>query len=117
MAKEKENPIEEYFAKQEGNKEVLIARELFKGGADVDLKTDLQAEEIVLLNNLMWNDNFLKSRGMRPLYESFTTSFMRLKISLERKSRGEFVDMNRSDRTEETLNRLGTLSNIKGTKV
>lgn len=111
------NPIEEYFAHQEGNQGFLISRELFKAEQeDVDIKTDLKPEEISYINVLMFNNDLLKSRGLKPVYQNFLKNYMRLKISLDRKSRGEFVAMNKGDKTDDILKGMSDLSNIKSAK-
>lgn len=107
------NHIQEYFAKIEGSKEAFHSRELFKAEkGDVDIKTDLSIQEIVLLNTLMFNNRILAECGLEPVYEDFIYFYMRLKISLDRKSRGEFVSINKTDRTEEATSLLSNVKNI-----
>jgi hypothetical protein len=107
------NHIQEYFAKIEGSKEAFHSRELFRASEeDVDIKTDLSIEEIILINKLLFNNELLKSKGIKPVYHNFLYKYMRLKISLDRKSRAEFVNINRGDKTEEAVNLLSGLSNI-----
>lgn len=108
--------IDEYFAKIEGSKEAFHSRELLRGDKDVDLKTDLTAEEISYINTLLYNDALLKSRGLKPVYSSFLNNLMRLKFSLDRKSRSEFVTINKSDKTDEALGIASSISNITGVK-
>jgi hypothetical protein len=110
------NPIEEYFAHKEGNKEYLISREIFKASEDVDIKTDLEREEIGLITTLQYNNQILKNAGLSPVYEKFLTNYMRLKISLNRQSRKEFVDMNKGDKTDDVLKGMADLSTIEKTK-
>lgn len=110
--------IEEYFAETSQSKEVLTSKELFKAAKeDVDIKTDLSIKEIVLINKLMFNNEMLRKRGLKPVYNDFLHNYMRLKISLDRKSRGEFVDMNRGQaRTDDVLDAMSKVSNITGVK-
>jgi len=109
--------IDEYFTKIEGSKEAFHSRELFKAEKkDVDIKTDLLWKEIVLINKLIFNNSCLKEAGLVPVFEDFIYNYMRLKISLDRKSRGEFVSINRGDKTEEATQLLSNLSNITGAK-
>ena len=108
--------IDEYFVKIEGSKEAFHSRELFKAEKDVDLKTDLGAQEINYINTLMFNDVLLMSKGLKPVFKGFITKYMRLRFSLERKSRGEFVNINKSDKSEEAINLASNLSNITGAK-
>lgn len=111
------NHIDEYFTKIEGSKEQFHSRELFKATKeDVDLKTDLKWQEITIINCLIWNNELLARKGLKPIYTNFINQYLRLKISLDRKSRAEFVSVNRNDKTEEALNLMGSLSNISNTK-
>lgn len=117
-AKAMSNHIEEYFADASQSKEVLTSKELFRATPeDVDIKTDLSIQEIVLINKLKFNDILLKSAGLNPVYKEFVNNYLRLKISFERKSRGEFVDMNRGQgKTDDVLDTLSKVSNITGAK-
>jgi len=110
--------IEEYFADATQSKEVLTSKELFKAlPEDVDIKTDLTLQEIVLINKLMFNNELLKDAGLIPVYKEFLNHYLRLKISLERKSRAEFVDMNRAKtNTDDILDVTSKISNITGAK-
>lgn len=111
--KKMSNHIEEYFAKIEGSKEAFHSRELFKADInDVDLKTDLGIKEIVLINKLLYNDELLSKKGLISPFKSFIYKYLRLKISLDRKSRAEFVNVNKTDKTEEATGLLSNLSNI-----
>ena len=113
IEKKMPNHIQEYFVKIEGSKEAFHSRELFKASeADVDIKTDLSIDEIVLINKLLFNNELLKAKGIKPIYNNFLYRYMRLKISLDRKSRIEFVNINKGDKTEEAVNLLSGLSNI-----
>lgn len=112
------NHIEEYFAKVEGSKEAFNSRELFKAEREnVDIKTDLSLQEIHLLNKLMFNDDFLINKGLKPAFQKFYYSYMRLKISLDRKSRQEFVGINRADNSDDVLSKMSNMSNIIGGNV
>lgn len=109
--------IDEYFTKIEGTKEAFHSRELFKASReDVDIKTDLSIEEIVLINKLIFNNALLLRKKLKPIYTDFLYNYMRLKISLDRKSRGEFVAINKADKTDEAVGLLSNLSNITGAK-
>jgi hypothetical protein len=109
--------IDEYFTKIEGSKEAFHSRELFKAErVDVDIKTDLSIEEIVLINKLIFNNELLAKKGLKPVYTNFLYNYMRLKISLDRKSRQEFVAVNKSDKTDDMLKGMSDLSNITGVR-
>lgn len=118
QAKRMSNHIEEYFAQSPQSKEVLTSKELFRADPEnTDIKTDLSYQEIILINKLMFNDSLLKSKGLEPIYKDFINRYLRLKISLDRKSRSEFVDMNRGQtKTDDVLNTLDKVKNITATK-
>jgi len=109
--------IEEYLNKKDDNFKIRLSRELFTGSKeDIDLKTDLGIEEIQLVAALIYNDIFLKSRGLKPVFSDFYANYFRLKVSLDRKSRGEFVKVNTNDNTDEFLQKAGNLQNVIGAK-
>lgn len=111
------NRIDEYFAKIEGTKQAFHSRQLFTANKeDVDIKTDLSWKEIVLINKLMFDNKLLTSMGLVPIFEDFVDEYLRLKISLDRKSRGEFVSVNRTDNMDTSTQLLSNLSNITGSK-
>ena len=107
------NHIEEYLKQQEENPKVKSSKELFTAKKeDIDLKTDLTIEEIHYINVLMVNDEFLKSKGLKPVFKIFYEEFMRLKVSLNRQSRGEFVRINTEQRADELLANANNLNSI-----
>jgi hypothetical protein len=111
------NPIEEYFTKIETSKESVNSKAIFEAENDnLDLKTELSIQEIVILNKLEMNNLYLKSKGIKPVFSEFIKNYERLKISLDRKSRGEFVNLNKSNNTDDILNGMSNLSNIAGAK-
>lgn len=111
------NHIEEYFSNKESNRDVLTSKELFKAERkDVDIRTDLLLKEIVLVNKLIYNNYLLKKYKLLPAFDEFINEYMRLKISLERKSRTEFVDMNRANKSTDTLKEMSEFSNILSAK-
>ena len=115
--KQMSNHIEEYFAQTEGSKESIISRELFKADDEsIDLKTHLQDEEIVLINVLMFNNQILIERGLKPVFQKWIHKFMRLKVSKDRLSRGEFVNVNKQHTAEDTLSSLSNAKNIISSK-
>lgn len=97
------NVIEEYF--KDTGAHTLKKNELFDAGDDIDIKTDLTHEQITLINTLHENDLFLAEKGLKPVFNSYYEKHMRLLISKERKSRGEFVDVERG-RKEREMNDL-----------
>lgn len=112
------NHIEEYFAQREAGKDVLTSRELFKAEkGDVDIKTELSQKEILIFNRLTYNDLILKSKKLKCPFEKLIYTYFRLKISLDRKSRGEFVAINQhQDKTDDILSKMSNISNITGVK-
>lgn len=109
--------IKEYFAKTEGSKEALHSGILFNASEkDIDLKTDINWQEIVLINKLKANDRFLIDCGLNPIYKEVLNSYMRLKVSMDRKSRTEFVDVNRGDNAEKVLDIASNIKNISDAK-
>jgi hypothetical protein len=94
-----------------------VGSELFRvDERNVDIKTELSHESVRYVNVLMVNDAHLRSVGITPVYAAYYKEFLRLMISLERKGRGEYVEINKRDNTDETLNRLGTFGNIMSAK-
>jgi hypothetical protein len=109
--------IEEYFAEVEGSKQAMHSRELFNAdNENIDLKTDLSNDEINLIAGLKFNDLFLKSRGLKPLFMNYYINYMRLKVSKDRQSRKEFVNINKQDSKEDVISMASNLSNISGAK-
>lgn len=115
--KDKINPIDEYFSKIETSRDSVNAKSIFSVDTDnLELKTELKIREIVILNNLKMNDVFLVNRGLSPVFSEFIKSYERLKISLDRKSRGEFVSINKQNTTEDAISQMSNFSNILGSK-
>lgn len=104
------NPIQEYFDNQ--NNEATF-KDLFEATKEnVDLRTDLTIQEIVIINKLKTNDTFIEEKLNFKLFDGFVNDYLRLKISLDRRSRGEFVDINRKERFEQNLRRMNDFSNV-----
>lgn len=115
--KDLKNPIEEYFTKIETSKESINSKAIFEAEKEnLDLKTELTIQEIVILNKLEMNNIYLQSKGIKPIFSEFIKNYERLKISLDRKSRGEFVNLNKSNNTDDILNGMSNLSNIGSAK-
>lgn len=105
--------IKEYFVQVEASKEAINSKEIFRADEDnIDIKTELSDMEIQILNRLMINDKILLQHGLIPVFSLFSTQFMRLKISRNRQSRQEFVDINRQNNTDQMLSGLQGLSNV-----
>lgn len=107
------NHIEEFFSDQEKGS----GTELFRvDDSNSDIKSEVTEGELRLINVLKMNDDYLKRNGLRPLFSMYYKNFLRLKISLERKGRGEFVAVNRRDNSDETIAKFGALGNIMNAK-
>lgn len=107
MNKTKINPIEEYF--KDTGSQILKKSEVFEADEDnIDIKTDLTEEQINIVNTLHENDLFLKSRGLKPVFKTYYEKHLRLLVSKNRKSREEFVEVNKNKKEEinEGLNNL-----------
>lgn len=113
--KELPNHIEEFMDSKSKRSDFI---DLFEAKEDnVDLRTDLTHQEIVLTNVLQLNGDFMKSKGMDGnIYQRFINGYKRLKVSLDRKSRGEFVDINKKERFESNLEKFNTFANLKKVK-
>ena len=95
------NPIDQYFSDKAGH--VSKFSELFKGNDDfIDQMTELSEEDIGDIGTLNLNDRYLARRGFRPAFADYTHKFMRLQVSKERKSRGEYVNVHNADRILES---------------
>lgn len=116
MADILENPIEEYF--KEGLNGESTFPELFEANKEnVDLRTDLITHEAVLIISKLQVDNeFLDEKLNFRLFDALIEHYLRNLVSLERKSRMEFVDINRRDRFKENLKDFGNFSNIMKVK-
>lgn len=113
--KKTNNHIEEYFLKSEGNSKDFASKELFKD-ENIEVRTDINNNEIILINKLIFNDDFLLNKGLNPVFKKFYKNLMKLKISKDRKSRQEFVSINKEDKTDDVLNGMGNISNILNTR-
>lgn len=96
------NPVEEYFRQQDRkptHSEIFEAKE-----SDVELKTELDLNKITQVTTLFENDLFLETRlGIPPIFESYYQKFMRLMISKDRKSRAEFVEVNKNKQDDNSF--------------
>lgn len=109
--------IEEYFRESEGSKEAIQSRELFSGDKDnIVFKTDLTNDEIKLITSLKFNDQFLDSRGLNPVFVKYFNNYMKLKVSKDRQSRQEFVNINKQDNQDDVLDKASNLTNLANPK-
>ncbi|MFP4025964.1 MAG: hypothetical protein ACLFVR_15695 [Thiohalospira sp.] len=95
------NHIEEYFLEVEKDSQAQASKQIFQASdEDVNIKTELSQAEIILMNKLHINNDFLVRKGLKPVFKPFMVNYMKLKISLDRKSRQEFVNINKSRERE-----------------
>lgn len=110
-----DNPINEYINENPDGESTF--QDLFEATNDnVDLRTDLTIQEIVVVNKIKVVDKFIKEKISSFVYNDFLHYYLRFKISLDRKSRGEFVDINRKERFEQNLQRFGNFSALSKVK-
>lgn len=96
--------VAEYFEDVNDIRKHTHYDELFNASRDnVDLQTQLSETELRAIATLQTNDKFLNKKGVRNVYENYLNSFMRLKISLDRQSRKEYVEVNKNERDDATL--------------
>jgi len=105
------NHIEEYFLKSDNNSQAIASKELFRDDK-IMLRTDISNDEIIIINKLMFNNSLLESCGLEQVFDGFINNFMKLKVSKDRKSRQEFVSINKSDKTDEVMAGMGNISSI-----
>lgn len=108
------NHIEEYLKESVGEN---AFRDLFEAeDENVDLRTHLNADELVIANKIYANNMYLLQKLGIDIYGDFLINYLRYKISYERLSRSEFVDINRKDRFEQSLGAVNTFANLKKVK-
>lgn len=113
MNKELPNPIRNFFEEREAGQKSLTSRQLFSADSkDVDLKTDLNKQEIDVINKMLWLDRILLKTNMKPIYTDYLQEYMRLNISLDRKSRGEFVSVNKQSDINDDVDKLSSLKGL-----
>jgi len=111
--------IRDYFSSKEGNEQALVSKELFsigKNGEQLDFKTDLTIDEIKDITSLAFNDIYLESIGLNKVFTTFSTKYMRLVISKDRKSRGEFVQLNKRESQSDSIETMGNLGMFGASK-
>lgn len=119
--------IEEYFLNKDGIKEIILSKELFSVPEldNVDLRTELGFEELIIINKLIMMDSVLLSFNdslpshlikFKSPFLSYVRQHMRLKISKDRKSREEFVDINRQQDFNDNLKKISNFKNILDSK-
>lgn len=110
--------IEEYFNKNDFRKHTHYD-ELFNAQKDnIDLQSQVSERELRAIAVLRTNDKYLNEKiKISEIYEIYIQNFLRLKVSLERQSRKEYVEVNKNDQTENQLRLMQGLNNpIMGAK-
>jgi hypothetical protein len=93
--------VSEYFEDVNDVRKHTHYDELFNANKEnVDLQTQLSEEELRAVAVLQTNDKYLFEKGVRGVYANYIQSFMRLKISLDRQSRKEYVEVNKNENQE-----------------
>lgn len=116
------NHIEEYFKNNNKRSDFLDLFESEENDVDspdnnIMLRTDLTHQEIILVNVIILNANLMKSLGLKSnIYDNFINQYQRLKVSMDRKSRAEFVDINKKERFENNLDKFNAFQNLKKVK-
>ena len=64
----------------------------------------------------MFNNMILENRGLKPVFKPFITNFMKLKVSKDRKSRAEFVSINKTNDSDDVISKMGNIGNILGAR-
>jgi len=115
---DKKNPIEEYLLNNDENSNNLISKEIFEVDnlENLDFKTDLSDNDIKNISCMHYNDLFLKKIGFKPIFINYYIKFMKLRISKDRQSRSEFVNINKTSNEDETLTKLNEFTSIKDSK-
>lgn len=118
------NHIEEYLKTNVGEN---AFRDLLEADENnVDLRTELNENEVDIVNKIFINNEYLKSILSRnqdkksklgvDVYGEFLNNYLRLKISFNRASRMEFVDINKKDRFENNLTKFNSFANLQKVK-
>lgn len=110
------NHIQAYFDKRDQTEKNISSKQLFNATKeDIDLKTDLKKEEIQVINNMLFVSGLIESKGLRSPFDNYLTKYMRLNVSLDRKSRGEFVNINKANNDlGEEADKLSNLKSLFG---
>jgi hypothetical protein len=114
VTKKLHNHIEEFLSNKTKSADFI---ELFEAKNDnVDLRTDLTLQEIPLIVAIHFNHEFLKKRGIPSPFGVFINQFERSRVSLDRKSRAEFVDINKKERFENNLEKFNSIAQLQKVK-
>lgn len=101
MPKNKKSPIEQWISSDDNKHNHY--EELFNPSDDrIDLKTELTQKQIGSINVIKNNIELLKKHGLKPDFlDKEITNYMRLMVSKDRQSRGEYVEVNKKPDQEQ----------------
>src|SRR6056297_2067063 len=91
--------IDEQLLNTPFNEESRNPKELFDI-IDIDVKTELSSEQVMIISRMRVYSNFLKKKYGIKNFNNLIESFLKLQVSKDRSSRKEFVDAMKS--TNET---------------
>ena len=84
---------------------------------DYDLKTEINKQEIVVSNVIHLNHLTLLDCGVEDnIFHDYDENYLRRRASLNRQSRNEFVQINKTNNFEDNAQTLSNLSNIQKVK-
>lgn len=105
-----DDPLERIFENVKEKEDNSL--KLFEEG-DIHLKSQLSAQEHVLLTALEVENRIINRTFPEfDLFTDFIKSFLRNKVSLDRQSRTEFVNVNMKNILDKDLNRMSNLKNL-----
>lgn len=111
------NPIEEFVKNNVGEN---AFRDLFDSTPENVIRRSHFTElEVDCINKILVNNDFLIScfgKDLGDVYGPFLLSYMNSKISFNRGSRMEFVDVNRKERFKQNLQEFGAFAGISKVK-
>lgn len=109
--------IEEYVKNNVGEN---AFRDLFEATKDnIILRSDFNELEVDCINKIHINNVFLNNcfKGSNfDIYTEFLLNYMKAKVSFNRGSRIEFVDVNKKDRFENNLSKFNNFANLSKVK-
>lgn len=89
-------------------------KELFTN-KDIKTKTEINEKEIHIITSLQATESFLRNNGLPTNFiGDFVSEYLTLKISLDRQSRKEFVDVKKADLTQRQAEAGGVNINNAG---
>lgn len=112
MTQDIDDPLEKIFEKTQPNRDNSL--KLFEED-DITLKTQVSSPELVLVNALTVENELIKKLFPKDdfdLYGHFLKEFKRHKVSLDRQSRQEFVNVNMRNMLDRDIQRASNIKNL-----